>query len=48
MHKMTMSAVSPTHSYVELDSKTVKQQREDANLVRIGMHFSFYSPLLLT
>lgn len=34
MHKMNISAVTPT-SFAELDSKMVRKQREDANLIRI-------------
>ena len=42
MEIMPLSNCPAIKSYVELDLKTVKKQREDVNLVRIGMFDQSY------
>ena len=43
MEILPLSNYPAMKSYVELDSKTAKKQREDVNLVRIGMIVLSYS-----
>ena len=38
IHKMTLSDVTPVHSFADLDPKIVKRHKEDINLVRLGQY----------